>query len=369
MWRWLKRLPGFFIRSAAFIGIIGMALALLATRIPPQKQVWLAFFGLAYPVWLGLTIFGLFYSLARKRWWLLGGLALALVLTAPHNLATFGFGSGGRPDVERVDAKQSLRVMSYNVRLFDLYNWGGGKNTRNQIFDFLAAHPADVLCFQEFYHTDNKGAFDTRDTMVTFLENKYVHERFTHEMTGEQYFGVVTMSRFPIVRRGEIAFSSDANNFCIYSDIIVDSDTFRVYNTHLASIRFQPEDYTAIDRGPDRREAERLLWRLATAFRKRGEQIDAIVDEIQKSPYPAVLCGDFNDTPVSYAYGRMNAHMTDTFIRNHTGFGGTHIGLFPFLRIDYIWMSEHFETTYFKLHDKVELSDHHPLEAHLRLKR
>lgn len=365
MWRWLKRLPGFFIRSAAFIGIIGMALAVLATRIPPQEQVWLAFFGLSYPVWLALAILGMFYSVARKRWWLFGVLAAVLVLTASYNLATFGMGSGDRPDAEQSGAYQTLRVMSYNVRLFDLYNWGGGKNTRNEIFDFLEAHPVDVLCFQEFYHTDNKGAFDTRDTMLTFLENKYVHERYTHEMTGEQYFGVVTMSRFPIINRGEIAFSSDANNFCIYSDIVVASDTFRVYNTHLASIRFQPEDYTAIDRGPDRKEAERLLWRLAKAFRKRGEQIDTIAGELEKSPYPSILCGDFNDTPVSYAYGRMSAHMTDAFVGNHTGFGGTHIGLFPFLRIDYVWTSEQFQTVYFKLHEQIELSDHHPIEVHL----
>lgn len=365
MWRWLKRLPGFFIRSAAFVGMVGIGLAILATRISPQQQVWLAFFGLSYPFWLGLSVFGVFYSIVRKRWWLLGLLIAVLLLSLPHNLATVGIGSGGRPDGQVSEGLQEIKVMTYNVRLFDLYNWGGGKNTRDQIFQFLQSNPVDVLCFQEFYHTDTKGAFDTRDTLVTFLENKHVHERYTHEMTGEQYFGVVTMSRYPIVSRGEIVFTSDANNFCIYTDLVANGDTLRVYNAHLASIRFQPEDYIAIDRGPDRQEAERLLWRLAKAFKNRASQIDAIVKSIEESPYPTVLCGDFNDTPVSYAYGQMSQHLNDTFIGNHTGFGGTHIGLFPFLRIDYIWVSDHFSTKYFKLHDDVELSDHHPLEVHL----
>lgn len=369
MWRWLKRLPGASIRYVAFVGMAGMLLAIASTKISPEKQLWLAFIGLAYPIWMALSFLGLIYSIIRQRWWLLACLIAVFLITLPQNLATIGIGSGGRPDVSQSDQFPVLRVTSYNVRLFDFYNWGGGKQTRDQIFEFLRQNQVDVICFQEFYHTDQRGLFDTRDTLVTFLENTHVHERYTHEMTGEQYFGVVSFSKYPIVHRGEIAFASDANNFCIYTDLVIGGDTIRVYNAHLASIRFQPEDYTAIDRGPDRQETKRLFSRLAVAYQNRAEQIDRIVAHLAQSPYPTVFCGDFNDTPVSYVYGQVSHYMKDTFRGNHTGFGGTHIGLFPFLRIDYIWCSDHFEVDYFKLHDRVELSDHHPLEAHLRLKR
>lgn len=363
MLRFLRKIPGFFIRTAAFIGMTGVSLAALTWLASPADLLLPAFFGLSYPIWLLITLLGLFYSIVRKRWWLAAASSILLLITYPMIRATFGMGFSEKP--EAVDAKGELSVMSYNVRLFDLYNWTAGSSTRDSIFNFLEANPVDVLCFQEFYHTDRKGVFETRDTLITFLSNKHYHEKYTHEMNGRQYFGVVTFSRHPIIRRGEIAFDSDVNNYCIYSDLKVGSDTVRVYNAHLASIRFQKEDYSAIDKGPDSDEAKRLATRIGRAFVQRASQVEEIANNISECPYPVVVCGDFNDTPISYAYRRMNEQVEDTFVGNYLGFGGTHIGLLPFLRIDYIMRSAELRVDRFELHSDVELSDHHPIEVHL----
>ncbi len=363
MLRFLLRIPGFLIRFATVVGLSGMGLAALSMYVSPSVTVIPAFFGLSYPFWLAVALFGLVYSAIRKRWKLFGLTAVCLVLSWTMIEATFGLGSSGCASC--AESQSSVSILSYNVRLFDLYNWTTGDNTREEIYAFLEAHPVDVICFQEFFHTVKPGAADPRKELAERLGYTHYHDKYTHEMHDVQYFGLLTYSRYPIVGRGEVAFASDPNNFCIYSDIVVGADTLRVYNAHLASIRFKTEDYRAIDRGPDQQETKRLVSRIAGGYQRRASQIEAVVESIAASPHPVVLCVDLNDTPISYAHAQLEDHLTDGFRGNHFGFGGTHIGLFPFLRIDYVMHSEALKPHYFKLHADVELSDHHPVEVHL----
>lgn len=359
MLRFLKRLPGRLLRLTAFIGIVGIVGSAVAVNVSPKSAEYLAFLGLAFPVWLFIATIGFVYALFRGRWFMVVVLAGVFIWHADFIERTVGIGS-----TDESTGTHDVSVMSYNVRIFDLYNWSEGSVTRDKIFNFLDGNPVDVLCFQEFYHTDQEGVFETRDTMVTFLENVHVHERYTHEMNGQQYFGVVTFSRYPIVERGELPFASDANNFCIYSDLLVGNDTLRVYNAHLASIRFQKEDYAALEDGPNSEDAKRLAGRLGVAFRKRATQAEKIAQHIATSPHPVVLCGDFNDTPVSYAYEILSDGLEDAFTSGGRGLGSTYIGKLPIFRIDYVMHSNDLNVIAFKTHD-VSYSDHRPVETHL----
>lgn len=363
MRRFLFRIPGFLIRVATVVGLTGMGLAALSTQLSPVVSVIPAFFGLSFPFWFGVTLFGLVYSAIRKRWKLFILTLLCVLLAWSMVQGTFGFGTEGCESCHTNE--RELRVLSYNVRLFDLYNWTTGDDTRERIYAFLKENPVDVICFQEFFHTVKPGASDPREELMELLGYNAYHDKYTHEMHDVQYFGLLTYSRFPIVRRGEVAFDSDPNNFCIYTDLEVDGDTVRVYNAHLASIRLKAEDYRALDRGPDQQETKRLVSRIAGGYTRRASQIEAVVKSIADSPHPTVLCVDLNDTPVSYAHARLEDFLHDSFRGRHLGFGGTHIGLFPFLRIDYVMHSPELNVHYFELHSDVELSDHHPLEVHL----
>lgn len=361
MKRILQKLPKLAFGLIGYIGLIGVGVAECATRISPEEMPWLAFFGLTYLFWLLLALIGLIHFLSRGKWWNVGVFIFALLFTGDLTKRSVGFSSGGKEGAE----EQSLSVMSYNVRLFDLYNWTDGKSTRNDIFDFLKANPVDVICFQEFYHTDREGVFDTRDTLIKFLPNTHIHERYTHQMNGKQYFGVATFSKYPIVGKGELEFATDVNNFCIYIDIKKEGETIRVYNAHLASIRLQDEDYQAIEDGPALGDAKRLLDRMKSAYVKRASQSRMIAEHMAQSPYPVILCGDFNDTPVSYNYEQLISNdMVDAFEVAGRGIGSTHIGAYPFFRIDYVLHSEFFETEHFETHD-VTHSDHRPVEAYL----
>jgi endonuclease/exonuclease/phosphatase family metal-dependent hydrolase len=363
MLRFLLRIPGFLIRFATVVGLTGMGLATVSMYLSPDITVIPAFFGLSYPFWLAVALFGLVYSAVRKRWKLFGLTACCLLLSWKLMQATLGFGTEGCKTCHEME--RSVSILSYNVRLFDLYNWTTGDNTREEIYAFLDSTPVDVICFQEFFHTVKPGVADPRKELMERLGYSNYHDKYTHEMHDVQYFGLLTFSRYPIVGKGEVSFESDPNNFCIYTDLAVHGDTIRVYNAHLASIRLKTEDYRAIDRGPDQKETKRLVSRISGGYQRRASQIEAVVSSIAGSPHPVVLCVDLNDTPISYAHAQLESHLKDSFRGRHFGFGGTHIGLFPFLRIDYAMHSEELNAHYLKLHEDVELSDHHPLELHL----
>lgn len=265
---------------------------------------------------------------------------------------------------ENDTSEDSLKVMSYNVRLFDLYNWTSGKNTRDKIFDLLREEDADVICFQEFYRSDRNGAFNTKDTLLELLPKRFYHEKSSYKAKGKQHFGIATLSRYPIVSEGEIEISSVLHNYCIYSDIKKGEDTIRVYNVHLASIRFQKEDYQFIEQAEQNENkldgSKRIIGRLSSAFISRAKQTDLIVKSIIKSPYPVILCGDFNDTPISYCYNEFSNHLHDSFIERGNGIGSTYIGVFPSFRIDYIMHSSSFQTNEFRVLSE-KLSDHRAL--------
>lgn len=269
--------------------------------------------------------------------------------------------------VNMIDSKMtaSVKILSYNVKIFNLYDLENRESLRDANFKFLQEEDAGIYCFQEFYHQETEGVnpFITKDHLVEILNTPYHHERYTHEMSHKRYFGVATFSRYPIIGKGEIAFENDANNFCIYSDIVVNEDTFRVFNGHLGSIRFQNDDYKFFDETEDKKKyvneeaGQRIYNLLKNAFIKRSSQAEKVAKEIENSPYPAIFCGDLNDTPVSYAYTQFEDQLDDAFVASGNGIGQTYIGKIPSNRIDYIFYDPDLKSKDFETHS-VSFSDH-----------
>ena len=171
---------------------------------------------------------------------------------------------------------------------------------------------------------------------------------------------MATYSNFPIFKKGTVSISGErTNNVCIYSDIAIAGDSIRVYNVHLASNWFEKEDYEFLDR-PSVEGAESIIERLKTSFFKRAKQVKAIKAHMSTSPYPIIMCGDFNDTPTSFSYKQLSEGLNDSFTNAGTGLGQTYNGKFPKLRIDYILHSPEFKINSFKT-TEVNLSDHFPI--------
>ena len=269
---------------------------------------------------------------------------------------------------------KSLKMVSFNVRVFDLYMWSEKKTTRNGIFDFLDKQDADVVCLQEFYNStrqDPNYEFKTLDTLKQFLRAKNYHVDYTTTLRGTDNWGLITFSVYPIINRGKVPFPDESDNTCIFTDIVKGEDTIRIYNMHLASIKLEKNDYKTAQLESDKSYKEQMkrdkemLGKLKAGFRVRARQADAIAESVKNSPHPVILCGDFNDTPSSYAYRTISKGLKDAFVQKGSGMGRTYNGKLPSFRIDYILHSPNMSTYKFQNH-KVDLSDHFPLSASIK---
>jgi len=356
-----KSRTNWFILLLNSVAALGLLLTYIAAAFPPSKLGYLALFGLAYPFILVVNLLFIPYWFFKKRSYTLLSLLIVL-LGFNHFTAFFQINL----PVQQNESANRLKVLTYNVHVFDVFDKKEGAQTRDSIFDVLNREQADVVCFQEFYQSEKSKKYPTRDTLLKFLPSKNYHERYTHAIAGQQYFGVVTLSRYPIIRKGFVPFATDVNNFCIYVDIVKEKDTIRVYNAHLQSIRFKPEDYDLAKGKTEQDEiddaSKRIARRLKNAFIKREEQVDRIAASMRACPYRIILCGDFNDPPVSYTYTTLTDQLSDSFTSCGNGIGNTYIGAFPSFRIDYILHSPSLKAIDYETLSE-ELSDHHAVTS------
>jgi endonuclease/exonuclease/phosphatase family metal-dependent hydrolase len=360
----------FLLRLVFLINIAAVAALVasyLAAYVSPARFWPLAFFGLAYPVLALINLFftGLWIMLLRKRF----------IFSALALLLGYAFAAGTwQPPFHRAIEElpeSEMKVMSYNVRLFDLYNWKGGSATRDSLIQLIEREQPDILNLQEYYSND-EGFHIHTDSLKKWLGLPYVHTFYTHHRKGHEHWGLATFSRYPIINKGSILKIKGGNNACIYTDLRAGLDTIRVYNMHLQSIHLKKEDYDFVSHFEEEENEEakirggrRILSRVKQAFIKRASQCDSIAANFDECKYPKIVCGDFNDPPVSYTYHRLSAGLMDAFRESGSGFGTTYHGLFPAYRIDYILHSEELRSADF-LTIKEPWSDHYPVVCRVR---
>lgn len=358
------------LKLVSILTLLGLILGYLSPFVHPSTFWAIPFFGLAYPVFISITLILLIIWAFLKSRWFFVVLAFILIGGKLHfRMITLPFGQE-----ELAENVNSLKLVSYNVRLFDLYNFSetGDSTNRNGIFSYLKESNADVVCFQEFYQQDKPTNFPTKDTLIHILDATHFHDRYSHQKVGRQKFGIAMFSKHPMISRGDVMFDDPLNkdnNYCIFADIVKGKDTFRIYNVHLQSLKFQKDDYAVFginSQNPivgDKKSNVRLMLdKLRFAYPKRAEQAKKVVEHMEQSPYEVIICGDFNDTPLSYVYNTFYSRFTDAFKNSSSGIGITYAGKVPAGRIDYIFHSKKLHSTQFKIHQKVH-SDHKAIEC------
>ncbi len=358
-----------FFKVLTIACLSGLILAYLAPFVHPNSFKLLPFFGLAYPIILACTLsLLLIWSLVRSRWALI--ILLIILIGGKLHFRMIAVGSNQK---ELPPDEQTLRVMSYNVRLFNRYSNEGERKfeKRDKIFEYVRSENPDIICFQEFYHQDKPTTFSTRDTLIKMLSIRDYHERYAHKMRGRQNFGVAILSKYPMIAKGGVMFETQGTkdfNYCIFTDIIKNSDTFRIYNVHLQSIRLGRDVYEVFN--PDSISQKKkstirlMLDKLLIAYPKRADQAKVVMEHVLRSPYPTIVCGDFNDTPLSYAYNQFASVMIDAYRNCSTGIGSTYVGKVPAGRIDYIFHTSDLNSSHFKI-QKEAYSDHRAISCNI----
>jgi len=341
------------------IGFAGLLLLVyLSVFIPPDSFWPAAFLGLIYPYLLLVNILFLVYYALRKSGRILLSLTIIL-LGYQHFLNYFQ----PVPNFNKVGA--GLKILSYNVHYFS------GDISRKQvgqpkIIDYLRKVDADIICLQEtrLFKTGKLSPDEIRNALPGIK-----HYQLAHSIS---YAGPMTLSKYPIVRLGEIRFDHSAN-MVLFSDIAIPSkDTIRVYNCHFQSYKITPEDYSITD--PERtgtneqqlKEAKLISKKMIIAFSIRARQARTVAAHIRKCPYPVIVCGDFNDTPLSYTYHIIGKELNDAFAEAGFGFSNTYNGLLPSFRIDYILYNYRIKAISYQC-DRINLSDHFPIVAILKM--
>ncbi len=255
------------------------------------------------------------------------------------------------------DNNNSIKIISYNVRIFNEYNWIPEIN-KEDIFSFIKELKGDVLCIQEFY----------KKRGIPNLNYKFMHiEEYDNEDQGH----LAIYSNYPQINKSTISINNkDMNNTCIYSDIIINNDTIRFYNIHLASNWFKSTDYAFLTDTTYKKEEiktglQNIIKRMQNAYKKRADQVLIIKKHIQSSPYKVIICGDMNDTPISFTYRNIKGDLLDSFSISGNGFGQSFVKI-PTLRIDYIMHDKNIKSFNHKKEKKI-FSDHYPISCKIKI--
>lgn len=263
-----------------------------------------------------------------------------------------------------------FKVLSYNVRLFDLYNWNPDPNTTRDILHFLNTEKNDVICLQEYYSNESK-KFTPVDSIRLKGGYTYAYISYANGKTKLLNNGLAIFSKHNIINSGAVKFSN-TYNFFIYTDIILNRDTIRIYNAHLESVHLSYTEYqlfSSMEQSDKSKseQIEELVNKIRTAFRKRVFQVTELKKHARQCKHPVIICADLNDTPMSFAYNKLSRHYTDAWLEKGTGWGSTYNSIIPFFRIDYIMHSPDLALNHFHIFP-FQATDHFPIQAQYHIK-
>lgn len=338
---------GMFFLNLVLIALtfIAYLLPFLAPKIFPVLSVLTLFMPL---VFLSNGLFFLYWAIQFKKRMILSGLVLLIGITFFNKFYKFS-----AKDFQ--DSDKDFTVMSYNVRLFNVFKWLDRDDIPDTILEFINTQNPDILCIQEFSNS--------ADIDLKVYPYKYVLMEGKQIKTGQAIF-----SKFPIIDQGNIVFPKSNNNV-VYADIKKGKDIIRVYNMHLQSIKISPEVGEISDNIDviDQQKSKYLYIRISKAFKQQQEQAAIFKEHEKNCKYPIIICGDMNNSAFSYVYRNIKGKLKDSFEEAGTGFGATYKFKYYPARIDYIFADETMEVKEFQSFSDFQNSDHFPIMAKLSM--
>ena len=331
-----------------------------AAPIVDPNDIWVfALLGLGAPVLYLLNVAAALYWMLRWKGYFF--IPVVVLLFGIGNMSLF-FRPSLRKHYDGVESeKPAFTIVSYNVEGF--LNPHNGRSEMDTVSSLILAQKPDIVCIQE-YQTTARMTNETIDNLLHPLNNRRVHYAIPSRSNPGTGWGVAIYTRYPVLRDEFVQFEGSANCLMM-ADLVIKRDTVRVLNCHLQTTSLShsdrqfmtPEEFVQADNEQKKKRVKGILVKLRGNYRIRAVQADTVASIIAASPYPVIVCGDFNDTPMSYAYRTVKGDLIDAFTQKGHGQSNTYRGLMNMLRIDYVLHDERFRTVSYSSPDS-DISDH-----------
>lgn len=325
--------------------------------VNPNDVLFPAYFGLAYPaillanIILGISAF--FYSRTIA---IITIVSILIGWNLPFKHISTGLSYTNH---NNDNDNKTIRLLTYNVHNFRPFKEENYKPVfADSIITFANSNKFDIAVFQEFFSQRPKDS-NKNDSLVLEMGYPFHYYEKYQVDTGKisDNSALIIFSNFPIINKGFL-LNEKLERMSIYADININGNIQRVYNVHLASIRLgYVFDSTQ----------SKSLFKLGRAFKVRANEVKKLKELIAISPYPVIIMGDFNDTPVSYAYYQLRVNLYDTFNKSIYGFGNTYFWKIPPIRIDHILVNKKIKVISYKS-IPLEYSDHYAVSSNVIIK-
>lgn len=369
-------------RSTMAVLTVAMCALLIAAGysdcINPNSWIIPSFLGIAFGVllvagWIWVVVLAL-----TRRWRGLAVMAVTMLIVffPARRLFPLHFGHGNEPvtrsdsgrEIEHIDR---LKLLSYNTCLMGHAKLNDSKQPM-PVLDVIRESGADIVCLQEYSYSAQKNGY-TLDVLRRKLKDLYPHFDFT-PYSYNRRSGIAVLSKYPIRKIDRIDHQKTGYIAAMYYQIETQHRTIGLVNMHLRSNKLAKEDRLLYDEMLGHFEADSLqrirtgmMRSLANAWRHRANEVNMIYDYVRKhqpEDMPMLICGDMNDTPVSYSSHKLRSlGLTDTWQETGAGLGITYSEHRFWFRIDHIFHNDLIHALQMKVRRDVTLSDHYPIEA------
>jgi len=326
----------------------------------------MAFLALVFPYLVPIFILlALAWVFIDKK---IGLLLFLLFFAAFQNLfATFGLNPPATVSKEK--PKGSLRILSWNVRGFDIpcAYADSPKAVRRQMLAYISDIKPDILCLQEFAEYFVGGCYSNTEELQKM---GYLYFYKTNEITHNHGYGPILagsaiFSKIPITDTGRVMLGDPSYPEYLASvDVSFNGRPVRIYATHFKSINLFVNSPKAGNRiilyGDSNFVYNKSKFEKLKAFAQAHSREAVIAKEtVAKSPFPVVIGTDMNSVPASFQYNVLAAGLQDAFKLKGCGLGATMDSLPRTLRIDYLLVDKQLSIKNFRK-DNLHLSDHYP---------
>lgn len=348
-----------FILGLNLLFVFLLLLAYLAPYVPPTILWIFVILGIIYPALFLINIlFVLFWIVLLSKNFIYSLFTILIGFSTINNHFQFN----NRPNES---AGETVKVLSFNVKNLSNNNEKyADKAVRLAIQNYLDSQNADLICLQEFQTYPTKGVNTIKEFQAQLQKPYWAATPYLEKSPFKFVDLLLILSDFPIVHQEELRHHGKI--FALIADIKYHEDTLRIYNLHLESNHFGKNEYE-IFYSPEITSTEQTSTQITTLVGKlsryskiRNTQVNLVLENIEKSPYPILICGDFNDTPGTFTYRKLAAGRKDAFVEKGRGYGNTYNGRLPAMRIDFILSDTIFKVNSFEI-GRFEKSDHFPI--------